>query len=107
MTSEKHNGGMPLRTTKKIYLTGNVLMVVLVILFVLFRESSWAIVLPIAAVAIGAVMTWLDYRYWRCPNCHEHLGRRMVPSPNGCKFCGKKLDYDVPIDPTARPEIKK
>ena len=33
----------------------------------------------------------LDYRYWRCPHCHRHLGKRMFPFPSTCPHCHKSL----------------
>ncbi|WP_147659383.1 hypothetical protein [Murdochiella vaginalis] len=34
-----------------------------------------------------AMAACLDYRYWRCPHCHHHLGRRMFPFPTFCGHC--------------------
>ncbi|WP_148417315.1 hypothetical protein [Murdochiella massiliensis] len=33
----------------------------------------------------------LDYRYWRCPHCHRHLGKRMFPFPSTCPHCQFRL----------------
>lgn len=107
MTSNQNKRGITLRKTKTIYLSANILMVVLLFAFVVVRDQSWSLVLPITAIVIAIAMTWFDYKYWRCPKCHEHIGRRMVPSPSGCKFCGEKFDYDVPIDGTTRPDNQR
>lgn len=72
----------------------------------LLSRMAGSILFVLACIPISGLHPWIplffsllllgvsarmDYRYWRCPYCHRHLGKRMVPFPPVCPHCKKTL----------------
>lgn len=72
----------------------------------LLSRTAGSVLFVLACIPISGLHPWIplflsllllgvsarmDYRYWRCPYCHRHLGKRMFPFPLVCPHCKKKL----------------
>lgn len=85
---------MKLKHVRLIYISVELLTLALAIFAFVGPLAAYKPFLLIGAVAGLSGCAYLDYVFWRCPNCGAHLGRRMVPAPHGCRNCGHRLSLE-------------
>lgn len=65
---------------------------VCMMMFAIFYEGQLHIILLLAGFIVSLIGLVLLVKYWRSPNCGEHLPLRES-HPDYCSSCGEKLIY--------------
>lgn len=78
---------------KKVKITGNILLVVGMLLLILsiLLDSKFPII-TIAGVILACMGFLFFLIFWRCPFCHKHLPFQGMMGMENCPYCGNKLD---------------
>lgn len=108
MTDKSKAGkGLRLQSVRSLYLILEVLFLTLLVLAFLPSSPlpSWLTFLLLVADLTG--MTRLDYGYWRCPVCGEHLGKSFFSYPKTCPSCGHPIDLKERVDAKALADQAK
>ncbi|MBO5035360.1 MAG: hypothetical protein J6C43_07125 [Oscillospiraceae bacterium] len=85
---------MKLSLRQKMRVVGGMFLAAMLLLMVsvMFNDRSFEVPGLIGVgLMIGALV--LSGLWWRCPRCHEPLGR--ILSPTFCPHCGNEIDYDA------------
>lgn len=78
---------------KKVKLTGNILLVIGLILLTVSTLLNFKIpIIGIVGIMIACIGFLFFLIFWRCPFCHKPLPFHGMIGMVSCPYCGNKLD---------------
>ena len=66
------------------------LCTVLFLVLSLLMEGTLSWLFFVFACLSGAVMRYINFKFWKCPDCGKNLGGSK---PTYCPHCSKKLEW--------------
>lgn len=89
---------MKLKTSKNLHHFLEGLAIVNIILAFIQAGDIPSYVFILIAGLLFVASAYIDYNYWRCPNCTKHLGKKMTKKMKTCPHCGYPLDPNIEIN---------
>ena len=85
---------MKLKQVRFCYIALYLLALALGVCYLFFRSGLgyWSYLIFAVLIGILALSAYLDYKFWRCPHCGAHYGKRMFRTPKECPEC--HMPYD-------------
>ena len=89
---------MKLKNVRKIYITLEILIILLALTSFHPKFINTRFFLLLAAVILIVISAYIDYNYWRCPHCNNYIGKQIIRKKATCSYCNKHIDYDEKIE---------